>query len=73
MTHFPDRDIVRVSILAELERLGDRRPSNVAICEATGISAAALSNWLNGKKTVTTETASKVLEHLGLAVRRGRG
>lgn len=66
-----ERDCIREAVLAELERLGEKAPSQADLHRATGVAKAALSNWLAGKKTITTETASKILGELGLRMRRG--
>jgi plasmid maintenance system antidote protein VapI len=66
MKHASMPDPIAVAILAEIERQ-DRTKSSVA--EAAGVHRALLSEWLAGKRSTTTETASKVMAELGLEVR----
>lgn len=65
-----DPDLIRVAVLEEIRRLGDDAPTQAEMHRRTGVPKANISNWLAGKKTVTTETASRLMEVLGLEIRR---
>lgn len=65
-----DPDLIRVAVLEEIRRLGEDAPTQAEMHRRTGVPKANISNWLGGKKTVTTETASRLLALFDLKIAR---
>lgn len=58
-----DPDSIRAAVRRAMH---DQKMSQSALSREAGVTQPKLSEWLAGRKTVTTLTASRVMEALGV-------
>lgn len=60
--------MIRQAVIAEMERRGVGQRD---LADLTGIAQPNLSRWLSGRASASERTIERVMQALGLEVRRG--